>query len=237
MNPELLQEIDQLIAEIEDSLGKLQDGLNRILGMIPGWADWVADRIREGWDTLCTYMAHVWEVLTAPLRAMGAPLALWSAVDRWTSDVGGPVSGEVLTADAGSLRSDDAWSGDAADRYRQTLPQQKAALTAIKSTFADAAGKGLGSVATAIVVFWGLLATGLAALAGGILGAIASTATVLGAPAGPVIAVAAALAFVALAGGGVANLVSQASTANADMARALNDATAFPGRRWPVAAI
>ena len=47
--------------------------------------------------------------------------------------VGGPVSATVQNADTSKLHV----YGTAADAYRQLLPAEKAALTAIKTNFAD----------------------------------------------------------------------------------------------------
>jgi hypothetical protein len=161
---------------------------------------------------------------------------LFGTAGAWSDNVGGPVSAQVQSADAGLLSVDDNWDGDAADAYRQTLPLQKSALDKVKSALTDGIAAVLSDVAKGIYVFWGLLVTALAALVVGIIGAVASSATIVGLPAGPFIAAGAGLAASVSVITGAEILKSVCAAADSTLRQKLADNSAFHEGHWPPAA-
>lgn len=231
---ELVAEINRTLDKIQAKTTELQDSINAGLAKLPGWASWVGDRVQEGWRWFCEQAERFWSWITHITSNMGSPSAVSGAADTWTSTVGGPVSGQVQAADAGSLLVDDTWTGDAATQYKQVLPQQKEALRAVKTTFTDGIAASLDLLQKGIYAFWGGLAAALAALVGGIIGAIASSATVFGLPAAPFIAAAAVGVAGAACWGGGEILKSVAASANTTLQTKLADDSAYLGGSWPV---
>jgi hypothetical protein len=178
--------------------------------------------VLAGWHKFTGFLSECWDAVVEICTNMGSPSALWNTADAWSDSVGGPVSGQVQSAEAGSLEVDDNWDGTAADRYRQNLPMpmQKTALERVKTTFSDGISSALSDVAKGIMAFWGGLVVALGALVAGIIGALASSATIFGLPAAPFIAAGAALVC---------------SSANSTLRQKLNDNTGYRDGHWPPA--
>lgn len=220
----LIQQIHRIIARINEKTTELQNSINSKIGWLP---EFLADKVREGWNSFIGFLRECWDALVEVFTNAGSPFTLSNTADSWSDSVGGPVSGQVQAAEAGSLEVDDHWDGDAADQYRQNLPMQKAALEKIKTVYTDGISTALSDVAKGIVQFWGGLLLALLALVGGIVGAILSSATIFGLPAAPFIAAtAAATAVGAFYGGGLV-LKSAVASANSTLRQKLNDNTAY----------
>ncbi|GAA0488548.1 hypothetical protein Ade02nite_72450 [Paractinoplanes deccanensis] len=230
---DLLDKITSTLERIEAKTAELQGSINDKLGWLPGF---VRDKVVAGWNRFCDYLGRVWTNLNEILSHMGSPSALGDTADAWSDLVGGPVSAQVQTAEAGLLGADDKWDGAAADAYRQTLPLQKAALDKVKSTLTDGISTALSTVATGIIAFWAGLVVALVALATGIVGALASSATILGVPAAPVIAAGAALTASAALIAGAETLKAVCASANSLLRQKLADNSAFHEGHWPPAA-
>jgi hypothetical protein len=229
----LLDQIASVLDRIDGKTTELQNTINDNLHWLPGG---LQDRVVAGWNRFCGFMRRIWDNLNEIISNMGSPSALWSAADAWSDWVGGPVSGQVQSADAGLLSVDDNWDGDAADAYRQTLPLQKAALEKVKSTLTDGLSSALSDVAKGILVFWTGLLTALVALVLGIVGALASGATIFGLPAAPFIAAGAGLTASAAIITGAEILKSVCSAANSTLRQKLAENSAFHEGHWPPAA-
>jgi uncharacterized protein YukE len=229
----LLDQISSVIGRIEAKTTDLQNSINGKMHWLPSG---LQDKVIAGWNRFCDFLQRVWDNLNEILSNMGSPSALWSTADAWSDRVGGPVSSQVQSADAGLLTVDDNWDGDAADAYRQTLPLQKAALDKVKSALTDGISSALNDVATGIIIFWTSLGTALAALVVGIIGALASAATIFGMPAAPFIAAGAGLAASAAIITGCELLKSKCESANTTLRQKLADNAAFHNGHWPPAA-
>jgi hypothetical protein len=230
---ELVDKLLQLVDRINAKTTELQNAVNDKLGWLPGF---LQDKVVDGWNKFCDFMREVWDFCYEVCTNMGSPTKLWATADAWSDTVGAPVSAQVQSADAGLLTVDDNWDGDAANAYRQTLPLQKTALDKVKTTLTDGISGALSDVAKGIIAFWASLAVALAALIGGIIGAIASAATIFGLPAAPFIAAGAALAAdAALIGGGMI-LKSVCSGASTALRQKLDDNAGFHEGHWPPAA-
>jgi hypothetical protein len=230
----LLDQINSTVARIQAKTDELQHSINGKLHWLPPG---LRDAVVSGWNRFCGLMADIWHALGDILGHLGSPDTLYRTASRWSSAVGGPVSEKVGTVDAGLLTVDDTWNGTAADAYRQLLPGQKAALTAIKSTFTDAIATGLSSLAKAIYIFWGALIAAIVGLAAGIIGGLASSATIVGLPATPFIIVGAGLVAGAAIAAGEWNLGSTASDIKTTFQEKLSESTAFPNGQWPPARV
>jgi hypothetical protein len=229
----LLDQINSVVGRIDTKTTELQNSINGKLHWLPGG---LQDKVVSGWNSFCGFMKRIWDNLNEIPSNMGSPSALWSAADAWSDWVGGPVSGQVQSAEAGLLTVDDNWDGDAADAYRQTLPLQKAALDKVKSTLTDGISTALNEVAKGILKFWAGLVTALAALVVGIIGAIASSATIFGLPAAPFIAAGAGLVASAAMITGAELLKGDCASANTTLRQKLNDNGGFHQGHWPPAA-
>jgi hypothetical protein len=228
----LIAKINEVLGRIEAKTAELQRSINSKLNWLPGF---LQDKVLAGWHKFTGFLSECWDAVVEICTNMGSPSALWNTADAWSDSVGGPVSGQVQSAEAGSLEVDDNWDGTAADRYRQNLPMQKTALERVKTTFSDGISSALSDVAKGIMAFWGGLVVALGALVAGIIGALASSATIFGLPAAPFIAAGAALAAVgALLSGGLI-LKSVCSSANSTLRQKLNDNTGYRDGHWPPA--
>lgn len=219
----------QVLEKIEAKVEDLRNKINAVLSKVPGVLSWVVDKILDAWNAFCQKMQQFWDWFTDKLAYVGSPGALSDASSRWHQEVGGPVSVLSHDVDAGDLRSDDAWSGSAAEQYRQKVPEQQSAMQVIRD-LASLVASGLDTMRNAIIVFWGAVAIALLSFVGGLAGAITATGTILGAPAAPVIAGAAALVCLASLGVGVWSLNSAATSARNSMTQA---STTGP-TSWPV---
>jgi hypothetical protein len=229
----LVDQISTVMGRIDSKTSELRDAINDKLHILPGF---LQDKVLSGWNKFCDFMQRVWDNLNEVISNMGSPSALWSTADAWSDWVGGPVSSQVQSADAGLLTVDDNWDGDAADAYRQTLPLQKAALEKVKTTLTDGIATALSDVARGIIAFWGGLVAALVALVVGIIGALASTATIFGLPAAPFIAAGAGLTASVAIITGAEILKSVCAGANTTMRQKLADNSAFHDGHWPPAA-
>lgn len=228
----LIEKINSVIARINAKTNELQNSINDKIGWLPGF---IADKVIAGWNRFTGFLKECWDATAEIFGNLGSPSTLSATADSWSNNVGGPVSAQVQSAKSGSLSVDDNWDGTAAERYRQNLPLQEAALDKMRATFSDGISTALSDVAKGIYAFWGLLITALAALVGGIISALASSATIVGLPAAPFIAAAAALVAVgAFASGGLI-LKSVSAGANSTLRQKLNDNSGFRNGGWPQA--
>jgi hypothetical protein len=230
---ELVDKLLQIVDRINTKTTELQNAINDKLHWLPGL---LQDKVVAGWNKFCDFMRKVWDFWYEVCSNMGSPSKLWATADAWSDTVGAPISAQVQSADAGLLTVDDNWDGDAANAYRQTLPLQKTALDKVKTTLTDGISGALSDVAKGIIAFWASLAVALAALVGGIIGALGSAGTILGLPAAPFIAAGAALAAAAAVIGGGLILKSVCSAASTTLRQKLDDNAGFHDGHWPPAA-
>jgi hypothetical protein len=230
---ELIDKLLQIVDRINTKTTELQNAINDKLHWLPGF---LQDKVVAGWNRFCDFMRKVWDFWREVCSNMGSPAKLWATADAWSDSVGAPVSAQVQSADAGLLTVDDNWDGDAANAYRQTLPLQKTALDKVKTTLTDGISGALSDVAKGIIAFWASLAVALAALVGGVIGALGSAGTIVGLPAAPFIAAGAALAADAAVIGGGMILKSVCSAASTTLRQKLDDNAGFHEGHWPPAA-
>ncbi|GII23264.1 hypothetical protein [Planosporangium mesophilum] len=230
---ELISKILSTVDRINGKTTELQNRINDKMHWLPSG---LQDKVVSGWNKFVGVLKEIWDFWYEVATHLGSPSKLSATADAWSDSVGGPVSAQVQTADAGTLLVDDNWDGDAANAYRQTLPQQKAALDKIKSSFTDGIASALSDVSKGIIAFWVALVSALAAFVVGIIGALSSAATIFGLPASPFIAAGAALVASAAVVGGMLILKSVCMSAATSMRQKLNDNGGFRDGHWPPAA-
>jgi hypothetical protein len=229
---ELISRLFAVLDRVSDKTTELQTALTGKIHLLPAG---VRDAVVAGWNDFCATVRKMWDFWYDLVTHLGSPTRVSAAAREWSELVGGPVSTQVQSADAGLLTVDTTWNGSAADAYRETLPRQKVALDAVKTSLADGISTALTTVVQAMVVFWGCLLGALAALVAGLIGAISSAATILGLPASPLIAAAAvATACLAVIVGG-ANLESMCTSASVTLRQRLDAQAAFHNGHWPPA--
>lgn len=229
----LLEQINSVVARIE---GKTTELRNSVDGKLPWLPTGLRDRVVSGWNSFCGFLNRIWESLSEILSNMGSPSALGATADAWSDWVGGPVSAQVQSAEAGLLDVDNNWDGRAAEAYRQTLPLQKAALDKIRATLTDGISTALNEVAKGILKFWCGLIIALGALVVGIFSALASSATIFGLPAAPFIAAGAGVVASGAIITGAELLKGDCASANTILRQKLNDNSGFHRGHWPPAA-
>jgi|SRR5699024_1741915 len=231
-NHPVIQEILGLIADIERKVQELQDSINRMLDAVPTYLDWIFGRVRDGWNELLGHLEEFWAWIDRTVAQTGDYSALSQSADQWNLQVGEPVMAQSREVHAAELLVDDIWTGVAAEAYKQKVPQQQNTLQDIRNEYTTAIASALVTVKGGIALFWIGIGAALAALLGGIVGAIASAGTVFGLPAAPFIAGAAVLVAIAAISGGVWKLESDCSTANTQLTTAQSAGL----QRWPTLA-
>jgi hypothetical protein len=228
-----IDEVTRLLQEISDKVDELTRKVNETLAKVPGWASWVVDRVQDAWNGLCEKLGQFWDWFTDKLAYAGDPFGLSDMARRWADEVSAPTSAQTHEIDDGDLLVDDNWQGDAADQYRQRVPEQKSTLEAIRSEYVAALTSALNSMSSGITVFWWGVAGAIVSLALGIAGAITATGTIIGLPAAPVLAaLGVAGALVAL--GATWNVLRSEAT-SADLA--LDSARSYGLTTWPSFAV
>ncbi|GEL93951.1 hypothetical protein [Cellulomonas composti] len=232
----LLKELEQLVQQLQEAVQDLYEQVSETIGRIPDWLGYLRDRLLDAWDWLCEKLTPLWDWIARYFSRPGDPGALQALAGRWTNEVGQPVGGEATVADAGTLLADDVWVGIAADRYKQALGPQRAAIAAAKTSLADTMSKALGAVATALWVEFVAVGVALVTLLGLAATAIAAACGVFTAPAAPFALGVGVAAFLAATTAAGIKLSVDSGNAKSDIERGLADA-AFGGGSWPKAVV
>ncbi|MBD3781169.1 MAG: hypothetical protein IE923_18150 [Micrococcales bacterium] len=214
---EVVAEITELLERLDRKVAELAAAVSSALRGVPDLLTWVVERVEDGWDEFMRRFREVMLWIGDKLLYAGDPGELTETRDAWHAEVAAVTSALAERLDAGDLRTDDAWDGAAAEQYRQKVPEQQAAIRAIRDEFTAGITAALDQVRDGIVVFWCGAGAALAALVAGIIGAITATGTIVGLPTAPVLAAAAVLTALASLGGTLAVLTSQASSAESTL--------------------
>jgi hypothetical protein len=226
---DVIAEVQELLAEVEEKIEELRTKVNGILAQVPGWLDWVVDKVRDGWNEACQKMAEFWDWFTDKLAEAGDMGALERAALSWNTDVGGPASDQSQLVDDGDIFVDDRWTGDAAERYKQKVPEQRRAMDAIRNEFAKVVSGALDAMRGGISAFWWGVVGIVVGLIVAIVGATTATGTIIGLPAVPVMIVTGVVIALASLAAGVAALNSAAASAK----NSLNQAASYGLKSWP----
>jgi hypothetical protein len=229
----MISDVRDGVGTVTDAVNAIIDGINSVLHLLPpGFPMAGIDAgIAELRRIFAEKVAEVEELVTWA----GDPDALRAAGAAWAGDIGGATSRLAGFATLNGVRSDDHWTGTAADAYRNTLIPQSTALGAITAIGHDV-DSTLNDLAGAITTFWVDVLAALTALGVALLAAAATAATGVGAPGGAAMGISAFVAFgtaLTVAVAAYTNLATDISRRSADLARRLSDDTAFPGGSWP----
>lgn len=229
----VINEIQELLDELREKVDSLAQKVNSILSQVPFWLDWVVDRVQDAWSQMMAKLSEFFAWFGDKLAYAGDMAGLERAALDWNHDVGRPASTQSQEVDAGDLMVDDAWSGTAAEQYRQKVPDQKEAMSAIRDVFSTTISAALDTMRSGLNTFWWCVAGAIASVIAAAVGAATATGTIIGLPAAPVaLAVGIVAALVAL-GSGISVLNSDARSA----ARALKEARDYGLESWPVFAL
>ena len=213
--------VDELVASVEAVLDGLPDAA--VAGARAGLAE-LRRRFAEAVHRLDHLIATAGE--TTVLRRTGS---------AWVDGIGATTSRLAGVAALNITRVDDHWTGLAADAYRNTLPAQQAALSAITFTSHEVDAT-LNDLASAIVRFWVSIGTACVGLVVTLAGALGSAGTVVGVPLATGIALAGVGALATAGTAAISNLTditTGAAARSAELERRLATDTAFPLGAWP----
>lgn len=233
--------VEELHGYVDDSYDKVEElrqTVNNCLNGLPWWVpDFVIDFALEKWNELMDKVNTAFADFTTAINAIGQPLTLREAADRWTSDVRDKLSGLSGRVGEGLLTSDEVFQGEAADAYRGIIPAQKDAVAAV-SAFPEPISQTLDAVADAIDNWCAAMVVAVFALLGAIAAAIASVATAA-TGAGPIIGICAAIACVLTFAGALitaeVTMNNACEAAQSDLSNHLANWEGFDGQNWPAA--
>lgn len=228
--------IQQLLDEVQEKFSWLVDKINGLLSRVPSWLDWAVDKFRDLWDWAIEKVNQFWGKVQEFVGYLGQPWDLNDAKERWIA-LGNPVAARASKADRSQSAVDSAWKGRAADRYANALPAQKAALSAVQSKLANPMGPALGSLASALYIFFGVVIGAIVALVVAHGVATGEAVSILGLPAvPPTLATAYGAAIVVLIGA-ITNLNNAASNSNTVFLQVAAESADFGSENWPAAVI
>ena len=140
-------------------------------------------------------------------------------------------------ADRSQSEVDYEWKGRAADRYAASLGAQHNAMTAVRDKLTSKIGPALGSLASAIYLFYGAVIAAIVILVAALLTATGEAVSVLGLPAVPPTVITAIVAAIAAISAAVLNLRSQATGAESTFQEIADQTSDFGAGSWPAAVI
>jgi len=167
----------------------------------------------------------------------GTPWTLWNHGSEWAGPmIAGRISQEINKITLDGTLADDYWQGLAADAYRNALPRQKEAMSALV-TQAQKIDDVLTKLAVAIGAFWLAFLTCLLAAELELVAIAVAAMTVVGAPpaaaAGLSTAVKVCAAVGALLEAFYVWVISYTVPDIKEMRRRLYDGSTFPDGAWP----
>jgi hypothetical protein len=229
---DVLSDIEDEIRKAEGTVLAIARGVSAVLDQLPGYA---VDDVRVSMADLQRLFAQETAKLRELLAYAGDDTALLAAGSTWSSRIGGGAADLAGHSTLNGVRADDHWTGIAAEAYRNTLPAQEKALTAIKAA-ADEIDATLTEFANAILIFWTSIYRSLIALGFGLATAATAAFTGVGSGLGLALAVATVVVFgteISSAVGAFTDLVTNAETRSGELDRRLSNDVAFPSGAWP----
>lgn len=236
MGPEAVDKIMDLLDEIDEKIQWVTDKVNDVLSWVPWGLGWVVDKFKDLWSKAMDKLGEFWDKIREIVAYIGAPWDIQATKNQWV-EVGGPVASRAVEADRSQSAVDAEWKGRAADRYALSLGPQGKALTAVQGKLTSQIVPALDSLATALYIFYGLVAGALIALVIAIVTAGGEAVSIIGLPAVPATILVAAGAAIVAIGGGVLQLRGAASGANTTFLQVVNETGDFGAENWPSAVI
>lgn len=228
--------IRELLDEVQEKLDWLVDKINGLLSHVPFYLEWAVNKFRDLWDWAIEKVGQFWDKVVEFVGYLGQPWDLNDARNRWI-ELGSPVAARASESDKSQSEVDSAWKGRAADKYANALTAQKLALASVQAKLANPMGPALGSLASALYIFFAVVIGVIVALiiAHGV--ATAEAVSILGLPAvPPTVATAYGAAIVALIGA-IANLNNAASSSSTVFRQVAAETADYGTNNWPRAVI
>ncbi len=228
-----------IVSDIRERLTEAQAAVDRIAANVDNTLSGLPDIIGGGLRDYVAQLRQMFDdaigLILDPLAYVGDPVALQNAGAGWATNIGGTAGSLAAVTTLNGVKVDDYWVGMAADAYKNTLPAQAGALTAIKAA-GDELNSTLTELANAIGRFWIAIGVAVLSFVVGIATAVAATETAIGIPVG----ISLGLGVAAGLGAGVKSAIdalTDIATDSATRATALgnrlaND-VAFPRGSWP----
>ena len=225
MNP--ADKVIELLQKIQEKIEQITRLVNAVLSRIPSFLSWVADKLRDGWNTMLAKLGEFWDWIADKLSYVGNPFLLNGAADGWKQAAAKVARLNDDITDL-NLSVDDRWTGRAAEQYKQSIEPQRRANTSIMSDFAENIAGAMTTMAGAIIAFWAGIAIAIIALLSALAGAAVATGTIIGLPAVPVLITLGIVAFLVAAGSGVAILYVSAGGARSTLRSTSAGITSWP---------
>jgi uncharacterized protein YukE len=228
-----------IVSDIRARLAEAQAAVDRITtnidGVLSGLPEFIGGDLREGVTRLRQLFGEAIGLITEPLTYVGDPVALQNTGNTWADDVAGTAGRLAGVQSLNGEKVDDFWTGVAADAYKNTLPAQEKALTAIKVA-GDELRTTLSDLASAIGRFWIAIGEVVVSFVIGIGTAVAATETGVGAPVGIGLGIVVAGLLVDGARSAVTaltDIATDTATRATTLDNRLASDVAFPRGAWP----
>jgi len=233
-------EFEDLIDRVERKTQEMLRITDDLFAKLRHWASWlgpfagtIRDVLAKIPQAIHDFVAWLVDLITNP----GVPWTLWNHGNDWS---GGPIAGRLSNlvgkATLDETRVDDAWSGPAADAYKNTLPRQKEALTKMV-TFAQEVDDALTKMAIAIGTLWLAILSAIIAAVVEYIAEGAAASTGVGAPPAAAGAAASTAKLLAVVSAALdlffVFIVANTLPVLKDLRQSLSDNSSFPDGRWP----
>ncbi len=231
-----VQRIKDLLDEVQEKLDGLVDKVNGLLGHVPFFLQWAVDKFKDLWAWAMEKVGQFWDKVTEFVSYLGQPWDLNDAKERWI-ELGSPVAARAYESDKAQSAVDAEWKGKAADNYANALVAQKTALSSVQSKLTNPMGPALGSLASALYIFFVVVIGAIVTLviAHGV--AAGEAVSILGLPAVPPTLATAYGACIVVLIGAIANLNNVASTSNTVFMQVAAETGDYGSENWPPAVI
>lgn len=224
----LIQKLQEKLNKIRELVTTITNKINGLLSHVPGWLHWAVSKIEDLWNKFCDKMGEFWDWFTDKLAYVGDPFLLKDTGQRWTDKLGAPTHKRAGEVDSDDLLVDDIWTGTAADAYKSKIGDQKSALNAVGTSYANSVQLSLNTMKTGIWVFWIAVVAALVVATIAFIAGIGAEGTIIGIPAGLFAQIAAVVGFLLAAGGATLALKFSAD----DSASSLRNLNSYADK-WP----
>ncbi|NUT20828.1 MAG: hypothetical protein HOV77_16735 [Hamadaea sp.] len=233
-------EFERVVADARDRTEQMQREGRRLIAVVRRWTVALGPQ-GAGLDAMLSkidsQINQTGNLVTEFFMNPGVPWTLWSHGSDWAGPpIAGQISSQISRATLDEMRVDDFWTGVAADAYKNSLPRQKEAMSALAAS-ARTIDDVLTSMAIAIGAFWLAFLAALVEVVLIIMACVAAASTGVGAPAGAGGAAAAVAKFVgvtlAILSAFYTFIMVNTVPKIKDLEQDLHDNAAYPGGHWP----
>ena len=236
MGPEAVERINELLEEVREKLDWVVEKINGVLKHVPFFLQWAVDKFMDLWDKVLEKVGQFWDKVVEFVSYLGQPWHLNDAKAAWIA-LGSPVAARASEADRSQSTVDAEWKGRAADRYASSLAAQGKALSGVQGKLANPIGPALGSLASALYIFFGVVIAVIIALVIAHNVAAGEAVSIIGLPAVPATLLVAYGAAIGALIAAIANLNNAANSSNTVFQTVAAETADFGAQNWPQAVI